>query len=257
MGTADGLGEVLRLVASGELAVDEALRQLSDLPFADLGFARLDTLREARTGVPEVVFAEGKEPAETASIARRLWALHGRVLVTRASAPAEAALRAWRPDLRWNPRARTASVDDRAPRPAGGRILVLTAGTADLPVAEEAAEAAAFCGSAVERIPDVGVAGLHRLVSVLPALRAAEAIIVVAGMEGALPGVVAGLTDRPVIAVPTSVGYGVSAGGYAALLTMLSSCSAGLAVVNIDNGFGAGVLAHRINARASAGRPSV
>ncbi len=220
---------------------------------ADLGFARPDTAREARTGVPEAVLAEGKRPEEVAAIARSLHAAHGRVLVTRVGARALAALRAWRPDLRSNARARTVIVDDRPHLPGIGRVLLVTAGTADLAVAEEAAETAAFCGSAVTRLTDVGVAGLHRIVAALPALRSAEVVVVVAGMEGALPGVVAGLTDRPVIAVPSPVGYGVAAGGYAALMTMLANCSAGLAVVNIGNGFAAGVLAHRINRRTASG----
>lgn len=219
----------------------------------DLGFARLDTAREARTGVPEAVLAENKRPDEVVAIARALHAAHGRVLVTRVRPRVLDALRAWRADLRSNARGRTVVVDDRSRQPGVGRILVVTAGTADLPVAEEAAETASFCGSAVARLTDVGVAGLHRIVAALPALHSAEVVVVVAGMDGALPGVVAGLTDRPVIAVPTAVGYGVAAGGYAALMTMLANCSAGLAVVNVGNGFGAGVLAHRINRRAARG----
>ncbi len=220
---------------------------------AGLGFAHVDTAREARTGVAEAVLAEGKRPHEVVAIARALHAAHGRVLVTRVEPAALRALRAWRADLRGNALGRTVVVDDRPPVAGVGRVLVVTAGTADLPVAEEAAETAAFCGSAVARLTDVGVAGLHRIAAALPALRQAEVVVVVAGMEGALPGVVAGLTDRPVIAVPSPVGYGVAAGGYAALMTMLANCSAGLAVVNIGNGFGAGVLAHRINRRAVRG----
>lgn len=248
-----GLRDLLRAVAAGECAPEEALRHLGDLPWADIGFARLDTLREARTGVPEVVFAAGKTDDEVVACAERLLAVHGRVLVTRIRPEAAEALRARRPEACWNRRARTVRIGRGAAAPLRGRVLILSAGTSDLPVAEEAAETAAFCGSPVARADDVGVAGLHRVLAVLPALREAEVAIVVAGMEGALPGVVAGLTDRPVIAVPTSVGYGISAGGYAALATMLAACAPGLAVVNIDNGFGAGILAHRINARASGG----
>lgn len=256
--SAQGLEEVLRAVAEGRLGVVEALARLRDYPAADLGFARLDTLREARTGVPEVVFGEGKLPEEIVAIARRLHAVHGRVLVTRADDAAVAALRAWRADLRWNRRGRTAVVDDRDAVPGrwSGAVLVVAAGTTDLPVAEEAAETVAFCGSPVRRLTDVGVAGLHRLLAAVPDLHASDVIIAVAGMEGTLPGVVAGLTDRPVIGVPTSVGYGVSAGGWAALHTMLASCSPGLAVVNIDNGFGAGVLAHRMRALKESALPA-
>ena len=240
------------MVASGELSPRAALARLGDLPFADLGFARLDTLREARTGVPEAVYGEGKTPEEIVAIARRLHAMHGRVLVTRAAAEAVVALREWRPDIRCNERSHTVVLDDRSRPALVGMVLVVAAGTTDLRVADEAAETAAFCGSAVRRLTDVGVAGLHRLLAALPALRVPEVIIAVAGMEGALPGVVAGLTDRPVIGVPTSVGYGVARDGQAALTSMLASCSPGLAVVNIDNGFGAGILAHRINVRSAA-----
>lgn len=231
------------------------MTRMGDLPFADMGFARLDTLREARTGVPEVIFGEGKRPEDVVAIAQRLVANHGRVLVTRAPDTTLHALQAWRPDVRWVPSARVAVVDERSSLPSPvGRVLVVAAGTTDLPVADEAAETAAFCGSAVERLTDVGIAGLHRLIGSLPQLRLAEVIVAVAGMDGALPGVIAGLVDRPVVAVPRSVGYGVAAGGVAALLTMLASCAPGMAVVNIDNGFGAGVMAHRINALATGRR---
>ena len=251
-GTAAELAEILEAVAAGRLPVAEAQRRIGG--GVDMGFARLDTDRERRTGVPEVVFAASKAPAEAVAIARRLHAEHGRVLLTRVGRRTRDLLREWRPDLRYNERGRTASVDDRSPSPGVGSVLVVTAGTGDLPVAEEAAETARFCGSAVRRITDVGVAGLHRLLAEVEALRSAEAVVVVAGMEGALPGVVAALTDRPVVAVPASVGYGVARGGYAALLTMLASCAPGMAVVNVDNGFGAAVMAHRINRRAASGR---
>ncbi len=250
----DGLLDLLRAVAAGGVAPEAALSRLGDLPFADLGFARLDTLREVRTGVPEVVFGERKRPEDVVAIAHRLVEAHGRVLVTRTPDATAEALRTWRGDVRWVPSARVAVVDDRIDKTAPvGRIVVVAAGTTDLPVADEAAETAAFCGSAVERVTDVGVAGLHRLLAALPQLRSAEVIVAVAGMEGTMPGVIAGLVDRPVIAVPTSVGYGVASGGVAALHTMLASCASGMAVVNIDNGFGAGVMAHRINVRAARG----
>ena len=254
---AEGLLELLQAVAAGAVTPEAAITRLGDLPFADLGFARLDTLREARTGVPEVIFGERKRSEDVVEIAQRLVANHGRVLVTRTPEDTLTSLRAWRPDLRWVPSARVAIIDDRRERPAPvGRILVVAAGTTDLPVADEAAETAVFCGSAVGRLNDVGIAGLHRLLAALPHLRAAEVIIAVAGMDGALPGVIAGLVDRPVIAVPTSVGYGVAAGGIAALGTMLASCAPGMAVVNIDNGFGAGIMAHRINVRVAGGEAS-
>lgn len=249
--TAEGWRRILESVAAGSLSPEAALGRLqTEWPVADLGFARLDTLREARTGVPEVVFGEGKAAADLLAIAQRLLAAHGRVLVTRVAPEAHDALARWRPDLRWNERARTVVVSDRPVEPFGS-VLVVAAGTTDLPVAEEVAETLAFCGSAVRRLTDVGVAGLHRLLAALPLLRASEVVVAVAGMEGTLPGVISGLTDRPVIGVPTSVGYGVAAGGRAALRTMLASCSPGLAVVNIDNGFGGAILAHRINVRAA------
>jgi NCAIR mutase (PurE)-related protein len=248
----EGLRALLSAVAAGECSPEAALGHLSDLPFADLGFARLDTLREARTGVPEVVLAAAKTTEEVVACAERLLSVHGRAFVTRVRPETAEVLCARQPGAVWNPRARTVRLGE-VPPPSGGRVLVLTAGTSDLPVALEAAETAAFCGSRVARQDDVGVAGLHRILAVLPALREADAVVVVAGMEGALPGVVAGLTDRPVVGVPTSVGYGVSAGGFAALATMLAACAPGLAVVNVDNGFGAGVLAHRIGRRAAAG----
>lgn len=245
-----GLRELLDAVARGEVDPEEALGHLADWPFALVPgaegvVARADTLRELRTGLPEVVFGGGKEPSEIVAIVERLYRAHGRVLVTRLSVEAESALREREMPLRVNRRARTATVGEV---PAGrGDVLIVAAGTSDLPVAEEAIETSWFCGSTAETLVDVGVAGLHRLLASVPRLRRARVIVAVAGMEGTLPGVIAGLTDRPVIAVPTSVGYGVSAGGQAALRTMLTSCAPGLAVVNIDNGFGAAVLAHRIN----------
>lgn len=217
----------------------------------DLGYASLDVDRERRTGLPEVVFAASKRPVEALTIAQHLYQEHGRVLLTRVGRRTASLLRQWRPDLHYSEVGRTAWLDDRPAQVAVGQVLVVTAGTGDLPVAEEAAETARFCGSAVQRVTDVGVAGLHRVLGHVAALRAAEVLVVVAGMEGALPGVVAALTDRPVIAVPSSVGYGVARGGMAALLTMLSSCAPGMAVVNVDNGFGAAVMAHRINVRAA------
>jgi hypothetical protein len=217
----------------------------------DLPFATLDHGRARRLGAPEVVYAGSKTPGQVVAIARRVAARAGHCLVTRASAETLAALARDLPKTQVNPLARTALVG-RAP--AGiGRVCVVSAGTSDLPVAEEAAETLRALGSRVERLVDVGVAGLHRLLARSPAVRRANAVIVVAGMEGALASVVGGLTSRPVIAVPTSVGYGSSFRGLAALLAMLNSCAPGVAVMNIDNGFGGAFAAHRINALVARG----
>ena len=223
-------------------------------PFVDLGFARVDTDRQRRCGFSEVVFGQGKTPEQVLAIARTLLE-HGRtLLVTRATAAhAEAIAHVW-PVTRWHEAARCITVElDPAPQLAGA-IGVVCAGTSDLPVAEEAAVTLEIFGNRVERITDVGVAGLHRLLAERDRLSACHVLIVVAGMEGALPSVVAGLVDRPVIAVPTSIGYGANFGGLAALLGMLTSCGSGVTVVNIDNGFGAAYAAAQINRLANAGR---
>jgi pyridinium-3,5-biscarboxylic acid mononucleotide synthase len=241
------LAELLRALVRGETAVDEALDRLRTLPFEDLGFARLDHHRALRNGFGEVVFGAGKSPEELVAIVTRLAAASGRVLATRVAPDAAAALARDVPGVVYHPRARVAVRDDVGPTPlAAGPVLVVSAGTADMPVAEEAALSAEFLGARVERLFDVGVAGLHRLLVEQPRLAAAAVVIAVAGMEGALPSVVGGLVAAPVVAVPTSVGYGASFGGVAALLGMLNSCAAGLVVVNIDNGFGAAAAAVRI-----------
>jgi NCAIR mutase (PurE)-related protein len=242
------LSELLARVERGELDIDAALDALRDFPFADLAFAKPDLHRALRTGQAEVIFGAGKSAPEIAAIAARL-AEHGQnVLVTRlASEHAEELLRL-APEFEYRPEARIAVRQVASIEITGkGTILVVTAGTSDGPVAEEAAWTAALAGNTVERLYDVGVAGIHRLLHRRERLAAARVLIVVAGMEGALPSVVGGLVDKPVIAVPTSIGYGASFGGVAALLAMLNSCAAGLTVVNIDNGFGAGVAASRIN----------
>jgi NCAIR mutase (PurE)-related protein len=233
-------------VREGRIGIDDALASLRLLPYEDLGYAKLDHHRELREGFPEVVFGVGKTPAQVAEIATRIGARAGRLLVTRATPEQYAAVAARVPDAVYHAEARAITLE----RVARGRrpgVSVLCAGTADLPVAEEAALTAEMLGSAVERHYDVGVAGIHRLLDRLDRLRRARVLVVVAGMEGALPSVVAGLVATPVIAVPTSVGYGASFGGLAALLAMLNSCAAGVAVVNIDNGFGAGYIAGLIN----------
>ena len=235
--------ELLRAVAAGQLSVDDAVERLKHFPYADLGFARVDTHRALRTGFPEVIFCEGKTPAQAAAIAARIADAGTAVLATRATREAYEAVREKCPAARYHEDARVVVVPAEPPAEPRGRVLVLSAGTADIPVAEEAAVVAETIGCRVERVYDVGVAGLHRLLDKLELIQKADCVIVVAGMEGALASVVAGLGGGPVVAVPTSVGYGASFGGIAALLGMLSSCSAGIGVVNIDNGYGAGALA--------------
>lgn len=245
------LRELLEQVQRGEAGVETALATLRHLPFDDLGFAQLDTHRALRAGFPEVVFCQGKTPAQAATIIARLAAGSGPVLATRATPELYELVHATLPAARYHALARAIVVAPTALPQRPGRILVICAGTADLPVAEEAALTAEVMGNRVELLADVGVAGLHRLLAHIEALQQASVLIVVAGMEGALPSVVGGLVRRPVIAVPTSVGYGASFGGLAALLAMLNSCAAGVTVVNIDNGFGAGYAASLINTLAA------
>jgi NCAIR mutase (PurE)-related protein len=250
------LRRLLEQVRGGHCTIDDAIAQLRTGGAAskDLGFATVDHDRARRCGFPEVVFCQGKEPADAAAIAAEILLRADRVLLTRAD-PAHAAAVAERlPRARYHPRARCITVSPEG-GPLRGLVAVVSAGTADLPVADEAAVTSEFGGSRVERFTDVGVAGLHRLLAHIDRIREANAIVVAAGMEGALPSVVGGLVDKPVIAVPTSVGYGASFGGGAALLGMLNTCSAGVAVVNIDNGFGAGYLASLINLRTTAPNP--
>lgn len=244
---------LLGRVASGEASVEDAVRSLETAPFADLGFAAVDHHRALRDGLPEVILAMGKTPAQVAAIAVEIVRAAGRVLVTRVEPAHRAALEAALPGIESNEHARLAWYDPD-PRPRTGDVAVVSAGTSDIPVAEEAALTAEMMGASVQRHYDVGVAGLHRLAGRIEALRNANALVVAAGMEGALPSVIGGLVANPVIAVPTSVGYGASFGGLAALLGMLNSCATGISVVNIDNGFGAGYLAATINRLAVATR---
>ncbi len=240
--------EILDLVAGGGLSSEGALARLKHLPFEDLGFARLDHHRSLRRGLPEVVFGEGKSADQIAAIAKRMSAAGVNVVITRL-APDKARLikRKLRAlDYRADAQIGAIVQEHRAIR-CHGTVMVLSAGTSDIPVAEEAAWCAELFGNPVERLYDVGVAGLHRLTANADLIQRASVLIVVAGMEGALPSVVAGLVDKPVIAVPTSVGYGASFGGIAALLGMLNSCASGVTVVNIDNGFGAAFAATMIN----------
>ena len=236
----------IRQARRGRRSPRALLDDLRRLPFDDLGFARLDTHRRLRRGVPEIVLGEGKAPTQLIPIVRRLLAAGDLVLVTRLAPDVFARLHRALPGLRYDPAARLAYRLPRAPR-RGGLVLVVTGGTSDLPVAEEAAVTLELLGSRTARLYDAGVAGVHRLLGEWPLLRRARAIIVIAGMEGALASVVAGLVACPVIAVPTSVGYGAGFQGLAPLLTMLTSCVPGIGVVNIDNGFGAAYLAHLIN----------
>ncbi len=245
------LEDFLAQVALGELDADTAREQLLQLlrarPFEDLGFARVDHHRSIRQGFPEVILGLGKTPGQIAGIAAEIVGRGSTLLVTRASAPAFEAVSAVVPGALYYPDAGVITLRQNDIVPGKGTIVVSSAGTSDQPVAEEAALTAELMGNTVERIYDVGVAGLHRLLGERHRLAAARVIIVVAGMEGALPSVVSGLVSVPVIAVPTSVGYGASFGGIAALLGMLNSCSSGVSVVNIDNGFGAANIASLIN----------
>ncbi|HEY2903471.1 MAG TPA: nickel pincer cofactor biosynthesis protein LarB [Polyangia bacterium] len=248
----DRLKALLHAVQTGQVSVDEAVRDLRDLPFRALGFANADTHRHLRTGFPEVVLGQGKTPAQIAAILNELHRGGSTVLATRVSPEAAELVVAAVPDARHLPVPRAVVVGATPPPDRGrGTIVVLSAGTADVPVAEEAALTAELAGNRVERVYDVGVAGLHRLLAHRAVIEDAEILVVVAGMEGALPSVVGGLFARPLIAVPTSVGYGASLGGIAALLSMLNSCAAGVAVVNIDNGFGAGHMAALMNRKRS------
>jgi NCAIR mutase (PurE)-related protein len=242
------LAALLEAVAVGELAPEEALQRLRHFPTEQLSFAQLDHHRGLRQGHPEVVFCAGKTVPQVVTICERLAEASGGFLGTRATAEMAAALSDRFSGLDWNPLARTVALpaSERTPATDAGTVLVVCAGTSDLPVAEEAAVTVGAMGHRAERLTDVGVAGLHRLLSAGDALRSADVVIVVAGMEGALPSVVGGLVRTPVIAVPSSVGYGASFGGLAALLAMLNSCAAGITVVNIDNGFGAAMAAVRI-----------
>lgn len=240
------LKTLLEQVKDGKVAVEDALQSLRTLPFEDLGFSKIDHHRQLRTGFPEVIFCEGKTAAHVKQISERILAAGHPLLATRATPDMYEAVKEIASEARYNALGRTITVSQSNDAGVSG-ILVVSAGTSDLPVAEEAAETAQMMGNQPERLYDVGVAGLHRLISNHEKLLTARVIIVVAGMEGALPSVVGGLVDCPVIAVPTSIGYGASFGGLAALLGMLNSCASGVTVVNIDNGFGAGYSASLIN----------
>jgi NCAIR mutase (PurE)-related protein len=241
------LRKLLEDIHQQRVSPEAGLEVLRRLPYEDLGFAQVDHHRGIRQGFPEVIFCQGKTLEQICQIAQRLRAMGSNVLATRASPEVHAAVQALFPEAVYHAQARVIVLESTPRVRTEGIVLVVSAGTSDIPVAEEAAITAETLGSATERLYDVGVAGLHRLLDRREMLFRARALVVVAGMEGALPSVVGGLVDKPVIAVPTSVGYGASFGGIAALLAMLNSCAAGVATVNIDNGFGAGYMAHMIN----------
>jgi NCAIR mutase (PurE)-related protein len=249
----DKLRDLLDSLRDGAVSVDDALARLKDLPYEDMGFAALDHHRTLRRGFPEVVYGEGKTAEQVAMIGETLARKHGRLLVTRIEPEVYVALKERVPGALYNTSARAAYFEAAAQQRLPG-VTVCSAGTSDQPVAEEASLTAEVMGCSVERTYDVGVAGLHRLLDKMEVLRESHAIVVVAGMEGALPSVVAGLVSAPVIAVPTSVGYGASFQGLAPMLAMLNSCAPGVSVVNIDNGFGAGYLAAVINHQTWEGR---
>lgn len=241
------LTQLMEQVASGKMSPKAAVEQLKDLPFEDLGFANIDHHRRIRTGYPEAVFCQGKKPEQIAAIMKELAEKNQNVIATRAEQADYEAVKRVVSDAEFHEDARMIVVM-RDPIPhREGTIAIVTAGTADIPVAEEAAVTAQALGNKVDRIYDVGVAGIHRLFAKLERIRSAKVVIVVAGMEGALASVVGGLVEHPVIAVPTSIGYGANLGGISALLSMLNSCANGVGIVNIDNGFGAAYLASNIN----------
>lgn len=240
------LRDMLNRVKSGEVSVEEAERYFARKPFEDMGYAKLDMHREIRSGFPEVVYCSGKTDGHLVCIFERLYQENGEVLGTRASKGQYELVRQSIPEISYDEISRILKIEMQG-KERNGLVAVCTAGTADIPVAEEAAQTAEYFGSRVERIYDVGVSGLHRLLAKVDDIRAANCVVAVAGMEGALASVIGGLVERPVIAVPTSVGYGANMGGISALLTMINSCANGIAVVNIDNGYGAGYMASQIN----------
>ena len=240
------LQEILEKVKTGELSVKEAKLHLRREPYEDLGYAKLDTHRKVRSGFAEVVFCSGKADEHLLHIYQKLYEEEGEVFGTRANEAQYELVKTVIPDIEYDKISRILKLEKKGKKRIG-RIAVCTAGTADIPVAEEAAQTAEYFGSNVERIYDIGVSGIHRLMSRLETIQSANCVVAVAGMEGALASVLGGLVDKPVIAVPTSVGYGANLNGLSALLTMINSCANGIAVVNIDNGYGAGYIATQIN----------
>ena len=243
----DLLQKILVKVKNGQITIEEGIASLKDYNYADLGCVKLDTHREMRVGYPEVIYCPGKTLDQIKTVVLAMSERNSNILATRAEENVFHAVREVCPDAVYHSTAKIITIKKKETEVPESYIAIVTAGTSDIPVAQEAAVTAEFFGNRVERIVDVGVAGIHRLFHNIDKIRGARVIIVVAGMEGALPSIVGGLVDKPVIAVPTSVGYGASFGGIAALLTMLNSCASGVCVVNIDNGFGAGYVASMIN----------
>jgi NCAIR mutase (PurE)-related protein len=241
------LEDLLNKVHEGKLSPGEALKRLKDYPYQDLAFAKIDHHRELRRGLPEIIFGMGKTPDQIIKIAREVLKKGDNLLITRVNAPVYKKVKTKLPKVRYNALAKAIYQKQKKGLAGKGKIVIITAGTSDIPIAEEAALTCEIFGNEVKKVYDVGVAGLHRLFGEYDHITSARVIITVAGMEGALPSVIAGITDKPIIAVPTSVGYGASLKGIAALLAMLNSCPGGVAVVNIDNGFGAAYLASLIN----------
>ena len=239
--------EMLEKVQKSEIQIEDAMKIIEDLPYKELGFAKIDNHREIRTGYPEVIYAEGKTVEQVKKIVEFMLTRGNDILATRASLAMYEAVKLICPEAEYNELGRTITVQRTQKKLTDSYIAIVSAGTSDLPVVEEAAETAMILGNRVEKIVDVGVAGIHRLFDKIQMIRDAKVVIVVAGMEGALASVVGGLVDKPVIAVPTSIGYGANFGGLSALLSMLNSCASGVSVVNIDNGFGAGYNASMIN----------
>lgn len=244
----ENIRQLLGKVKKGELSIDKALERLKTLPFEDIGFATLDHHRSLRKGFPEVIWGEGKTSSQITIIIKKMLSKNHPILVTRVDVRKAAQIKKSIPQISYHPVSRTlTSTTGKISKTGKGTILVVSAGTSDIPVAEEAVITATIMGNKVDHLYDVGVAGIHRLVDKKEKLMSSSVLIVVAGMEGALPSVIGGLIDKPIIAVPTSTGYGTGLGGIAALLSMLNSCASGIAVVNIDNGFGAGYIASLIN----------
>jgi NCAIR mutase (PurE)-related protein len=243
------LKQLLQSVKDGEINTEDAVKQLKKLPYEDMGYVKIDHHRKLRTGSGEVIYCAGKTAEQTTAIFEKLLECNGKAMGTRADLTTFEAVKVRIPQAKYHEKARIITVDNGEEQHLVGKIVIATGGTSDIPVAEEAAVTAEFHGSNVVRLYDVGVAGIHRLLMNTDKLEDASVIIAVAGMEGALASVIAGLADCPVIAVPTSIGYGANFGGLSALLTMLNSCASGISVVNIDNGFGAGFLAGMINKR--------
>lgn len=239
--------KLLQEVKNNDIEVEAALAMIEDLPYKELGFAKIDNHREIRVGYPEVIYCEGKTVEQVTNIIQFMLTRDNNILATRANEKMYEAVKNICAEAKYNPLGRTIAIRKRDEQLTDSYIAIVAAGTSDMPVVEEAAETATLLGNRVEKIMDVGVAGIHRLFSKIDTIRGAKVVIVVAGMEGALASVIGGLVDKPVIAVPTSVGYGANFGGLAALLSMLNSCASGVSVVNIDNGFGAAYSASMIN----------